>query len=234
VLKIRSLSVFYGNIQALKEISIEIKAGEIVAFIGANGAGKTTTLKGISGLIRIASGKIEFLGQEINGLAPEAIVKKGIAHCPEGRRVFPHLTVRENLEVGAYCRRDRTGILRDLEEVTAFFPILKERREQAAGTLSGGQQQMLAIARSLMAQPKLLMLDEPSLGLAPLLVNEIFSIVQRINQRNTPILLVEQNARMALEVAHKGYVLETGSITLQGKASVLIDNEQVIKAYLGG
>jgi len=234
VLKIRGLSVFYGNIQALKEISIEIKAGEIVAFIGANGAGKTTTLKGISGLIRIASGKIEFLGQEINGLAPEAIVKKGIAHCPEGRRVFPHLTVRENLEVGAYCRRDRTGILRDLEEVTAFFPILKERREQAAGTLSGGQQQMLAIARSLMAQPKLLMLDEPSLGLAPLLVNEIFSIVQRINQRNTPILLVEQNARMALEVAHKGYVLETGSITLQGKASVLIDNEQVINAYLGG
>jgi branched-chain amino acid transport system ATP-binding protein len=198
------------------------------------GAGKTTTLKGISGLVPIASGKIEFLGQEINGLAPEAIVKKGIAHCPEGRRVFPHLTVRENLEVGAYCRRDRTGILRDLEEVTAFFPILKERREQAAGTLSGGQQQMLAIARSLMAQPKLLMLDEPSLGLAPLLVNEIFSIVQRINQRNIPILLVEQNARMALEVAHKGYVLETGSITLQGKASVLIDNEQVIKAYLGG
>lgn len=234
MLKIRSLSVFYGNIQALKEISMEIKAGEIVAFIGANGAGKTTTLKGISGLIRIASGKIEFLGQEINGLAPEAIVKKGIALCPEGRRVFPHLTVRENLEVGAYCRRDRTGILRDLEEVTAFFPILKERREQAAGTLSGGQQQMLAIARSLMAQPKLLMLDEPSLGLAPLLVNEIFSIVQRINQRNTPILLVEQNARMALEVAHKGYVLETGSITLQGKASVLIDNEQVIRAYLGG
>lgn len=233
-MKVRSLSIHYGNIQALKEISIDIDAGEIVAFIGGNGAGKTTALKGISGLIRISSGKIEFLGEEINGLAPEAIVKKGIAHCPEGRRVFPQLTVRENLEMGAYCRKDRSGISRDMEEVMAFFPILKERQEQEAGTFSGGQQQMLAIARSLMSQPKLLMLDEPSLGLAPLIVDEIFSIVRQINKRGTPILLVEQNARMALDSAHKGYVLETGSITLQGKASELIDNEHVIKAYLGG
>jgi branched-chain amino acid transport system ATP-binding protein len=234
VLKVRSLSIHYGNIQALKGISIDIGAGEIVAFIGANGAGKTTALKGISGLIRISSGKIEFLGEEIKGLAPESIVKKGIAHCPEGRRVFPQLTVRENLEMGAYCREDRPGISRDMEEVMAFFPILKERQEQAAGTFSGGQQQMLAIARSLMSHPKLLMLDEPSLGLAPLIVEEIFSIIRQINKRGTPILLVEQNARMALDSAHKGYVLETGSITLQGKASELIDNEHIIKAYLGG
>jgi len=233
-LKVRSLSIHYGNIQALKEISIDIDAREIVAFIGGNGAGKTTALKGISGLIRISSGGIEFLGEEIKGLAPEAIVKKGIAHCPEGRRVFPQLTVKENLEMGAYCRKDRSGISRDMEEVMAFFPILKERQEQAAGTFSGGQQQMLAIARALMSQPKLLMLDEPSLGLAPLIVDEIFSIIRQINKRGTAILLVEQNARMALDSAHKGYVLETGSITLQGKASELIDNEHVIKAYLGG
>ncbi|HYB20239.1 MAG TPA: ABC transporter ATP-binding protein [Thermodesulfobacteriota bacterium] len=234
MLKVRSLSIHYGNIQALKEISIDIDAREIVAFIGGNGAGKTTALKGISGLIRISSGGIEFLGEEIKGLAPEAIVKKGIAHCPEGRRVFPQLTVKENLEMGAYCRKDRSGISRDMEEVMAFFPILKERQEQAAGTFSGGQQQMLAIARALMSQPKLLMLDEPSLGLAPLIVDEIFSIIRQINKRGTAILLVEQNARMALDSAHKGYVLETGSITLQGKASELIDNEHVIKAYLGG
>ena len=233
-MKVRSLSIHYGNIQALKEISIDIDAREIVAFIGGNGAGKTTALKGISGLIRISSGRIEFLGEEIKGLAPEAIVKKGIAHCPEGRRVFPQLTVKENLEMGAYCRKDRSGISRDMEEVMAFFPILKERQEQAAGTFSGGQQQMLAIARSLMSQPKLLMLDEPSLGLAPLIVDEIFSIIRQIHKRGTPILLVEQNARMALDSAHKGYVLETGSITLQGKASELIDNEHVVKAYLGG
>ena len=233
-MKVRSLSIHYGNIQALKEISIDIDAREIVAFIGGNGAGKTTALKGISGLIRISSGGIEFLGEEIKGLAPEAIVKKGIAHCPEGRRVFPQLTVKENLEMGAYCRKDRSGISRDMEEVMAFFPILKERQEQAAGTFSGGQQQMLAIARALMSQPKLLMLDEPSLGLAPLIVDEIFSIIRQINKRGTAILLVEQNARMALDSAHKGYVLETGSITLQGKASELIDNEHVIKAYLGG
>ena len=233
-MKVRSLSIHYGNIQALKEISIDIDAREIVAFIGGNGAGKTTALKGISGLIRISSGGIEFLGEEIKGLAPEAIVKKGIAHCPEGRRVFPQLTVKENLEMGAYCRKDRSGISRDMEEVMAFFPILKERQEQAAGTFSGGQQQMLAIARALMSQPKLLMLDEPSLGLAPLIVDEIFSIIRQINKRGTAILLVEQNARMALDSAHKGYVLETGSITLQGKASELIDNEHVIKAHLGG
>ncbi|MBI5605081.1 MAG: ABC transporter ATP-binding protein [Deltaproteobacteria bacterium] len=234
MLKIRSLSVHYSNIQVLKEVSLDIEAGEIVAFIGANGAGKTTTLKGISGLKGISSGTIEFLGQEINSLSPEAIVRKGIAHCPEGRRIFSELTVKENLEIGAYCRNDRAGVSQDMEEVMSFFPILKEKQAQSGGTLSGGQQQMLAIARSLMARPKLLMLDEPSLGLGPIIVDEIFSIIHRISQQGTTILLVEQNARMALELAHKAYVLETGAITLQGKASELIDNDHVIKAYLGG
>lgn len=234
MLKVRNLSVQYGNIRVLKEVSFDIGAGEIVAFIGANGAGKTTTLKGISGLKGISSGTIEFLGREINGLSPEAIVRKGIAHCPEGRRIFSELTVKENLEIGAYCRNDRAGVSQDMEEVMSFFPILKEKQAQSGGTLSGGQQQMLAIARSLMARPKLLMLDEPSLGLGPIIVDEIFSIIHRISQQGTTILLVEQNARMALELAHKAYVLETGTITLQGKASELIDNDHVIKAYLGG
>lgn len=234
MLKVRNLSVQYGNIRVLKEVSFDIGAGEIVAFIGANGAGKTTTLKGISGLKGISSGTIEFLGREINGLSPEAIVRKGIAHCPEGRRIFSELTVKENLEIGAYCRNDRAGVSQDMEEVMSFFPILKEKQAQSGGTLSGGQQQMLAIARSLMARPKLLMLDEPSLGLGPIIVDEIFSIIHRISQQGTTILLVEQNARMALELAHKAYVLETGTITLQGKASELIDNYHVIKAYLGG
>jgi branched-chain amino acid transport system ATP-binding protein len=234
VLHVEGLSVYYGNIQALKEISIRVEPEEIVALIGANGAGKTTTLKSISGLIKISRGRIDFLGQEITALAPEAIVKRGLAHCPEGRRVFPQLTVKENLEMGAYCRKDREGIMQDMEEVMAFFPILKERQKQPAGTLSGGEQQMLAMARALMAQPRLLMLDEPSLGLAPLVVDEIFEMVRRINGRGTPILLVEQNARMALSLAHKGYVLETGSIALYGKVAELIDNEHVVKAYLGG
>ena len=234
MLHVEGLSVFYGNIQALKEISIGIEPKEVVALIGGNGAGKTTTLKSISGLVRISAGRIDFLGEEITALAPEVIVKRGVAHCPEGRRVFPQLTVKENLEMGAYCRKDREGIMKDMEEVMAFFPILKERPKQPAGTLSGGEQQMLAIARALMGQPRLLMLDEPSLGLAPLVVDEIFDIIRRINGRGTPILLVEQNARMALSLAHKGYVLETGSIALHGKATELIDNEHVVKAYLGG
>jgi branched-chain amino acid transport system ATP-binding protein len=234
MLNIKSLSIHYANIQVLKEISLEIETGEIVAFIGANGAGKTTTLNGISGLKRITSGSIEFLGQKINGLAPEVIVRKGMAHCPEGRRIFSELTVKENLEMGAYGRNDREGIARDMEEMMSFFPILREKQAQSGGTLSGGQQQMLAIARSLMARPKLLMLDEPSLGLGPIIVDEIFSIIQRINQQGTTILLVEQNARMALEIAHKAYVLETGAITLQGKASDLIDHDHVVMAYLGG
>ncbi len=234
MLHVKNLSVYYGNIEVLKEISISVGPGEVVALIGANGAGKTTTLKSISGLIKISAGRIEFLGQEISGLAPEAIVRRGVAHCPEGRRVFPQLTVRENLEVGAYCRKDRPGIMKDMEEGMAVFPILKERERQSAGTLSGGEQQMLAIARALMAQPKLLMLDEPSLGLAPLVVDEIFEMIHRINGQGTTILLVEQNARMALGLAHKGYVLETGSIALQGMASELIDNEHVVNAYLGG
>jgi len=234
VLDVKNLSVYYGNIQVLKEISISVEPGEIAALIGANGAGKTTTLKSISGLIRISGGEIAFLGQPITSLAPEAIVKRGVAHCPEGRRVFPQLTVRENLEVGAYCRKDRPGIMKDMEEGMAVFPILKERERQSAGTLSGGEQQMLAIARALMGRPRLLMLDEPSLGLAPLIVDEIFEIIRRINGQGTTILLVEQNARMALGLAHKGYVLETGTVSLQGRAAELIDNEHVIKAYLGG
>jgi branched-chain amino acid transport system ATP-binding protein len=234
VLSVKGLSVHYGNIQAVREISIGVETGQIVALIGANGAGKTTILKSISGLIRISAGRIDFLGQEITALAPETIVKQGVAHCPEGRRVFPQLTVGENLEMGAYCRKDRQGIMKDMEEVMALFPILRERQKQSAGTLSGGEQQMLAIGRALMGRPRLLMLDEPSLGLAPLIVDEIFEIIRRINGQGTPILLVEQNARMALGLAHKGYVLETGTIFLQGMAAELIDNEHVIKAYLGG
>jgi len=234
VLQVEGLSVYYGNVQALREISLSVEAGEVVTLIGANGAGKTTTLKGISGLVKIAGGGIHFLGQKINGLNPENIVARGVAHCPEGRRVFPLMTLIENLEMGAYCRKDRAGVLRNMEEVMAFFPILQERQKQLAGTLSGGEQQMLAIARSLMANPKLLMLDEPSLGLAPLLVEEIYQITRQINSRGTTILLVEQNARMALSLAHKGYVLETGSIVLEGQASELVENAQVKEAYLGG
>jgi branched-chain amino acid transport system ATP-binding protein len=234
MLKIRNVSMHYGSIQVVNNISLEIKSGEIVAFIGANGAGKTTTLHGISGLKRISSGSIEFFGHEISGLAAEAIVKKGLSHCPEGRRIFSELTVKENLEMGAYCRKDRAAAVQDMEEIMSFFPALKAKQAQSGGTLSGGQQQMLAIARSLMAHPRLLMLDEPSLGLGPIIVDEIFSIIRQISERGTTILLVEQNARMALEIAHKAYVLETGAITLQGKASELIDNEHVIQAYLGG
>jgi branched-chain amino acid transport system ATP-binding protein len=209
-------------------------SGSIVTLIGANGAGKSTALRAISGLIHIAGGEIRFQQQKINGLSPQEIVRLGIAHVPEGRRVFPYMTVRENLLMGAFRRQDRLGIQTDLEKVFAHFPVLKERRNQSAGSLSGGEQQMLAIGRALMSNPQLLLLDEPSLGLAPLMVREVGRIIQDINQQKVGIILVEQNAQMALRLAQKGYVLERGSIIMEGNASALINNEHVKKAYLGG
>ena len=208
--------------------------GAIVTLIGANGAGKSTALRAISGLIAISSGEILFREKKIHGLSPQEIVRSGIAHVPEGRRVFPYMTVKENLKLGAFRRKDKEGIRNDLEGVFEHFPVLRDRRSQRAGSLSGGEQQMLAIGRALMSQPLLLLLDEPSLGLAPLMVKEVGRIIREINQKNVGIILVEQNAQMALRLAHKGYVLETGSVVLQGEASELIDNEHVKKAYLGG
>jgi len=208
--------------------------GAIVTLIGANGAGKSTALRAISGLIAISSGEILLGEKKINGLSPQEIVRSGIAHVPEGRRVFPYMTVKENLKLGAFRRKDKEGIRNDLEGVFEHFPVLRDRRSQSAGSLSGGEQQMLAIGRALMSQPLLLLLDEPSLGLAPLMVKEVGRIIREINQKNVGIILVEQNAQMALRLAHKGYVLETGSVVLQGEASELIDNEHVKKAYLGG
>ena len=232
--RVQNIRVFYERVEALKGISLEIDSGAIVTLIGANGAGKSTTLRAISGLIHPASGEIFFQEKEISGFSPQEIVRAGIAHVPEGRRVFPHMTVRENLNMGAFRRKDKQEIRKDLEGIFEHFPILRERRGQPAGSLSGGEQQMLAIGRALMSHPSLLLLDEPSLGLAPLMVKEVGRIIGEINQRNVGIILVEQNAQMALRLAHKGYVLETGSITLQGLASELIDNEHVRKAYLGG
>jgi branched-chain amino acid transport system ATP-binding protein len=225
--KVESLRVFYERVEALRGISI-------VALIGANGAGKSTTLRAISGLIAIASGEICFEERKLNGLSPQEIVRAGIAHVPEGRRVFPYMTVWENLIMGAFRRRDRAGIQGDLEGVFDHFSILRERRSQRAGSLSGGEQQMLAIGRALMSKPRLLLLDEPSLGLAPIMVKEVGRIILDINQRKVGMILVEQNAQMALRLAQKGYVLETGSIALEGKTSELIDSEHVKKAYLGG
>lgn len=234
MLKVEGLNVFYGAIHALHDCSFEVNEGEIVTLIGANGAGKTTTLHSISGLIPYKSGKIEFLGQSLHGVSPDRIVKCGIAQAPEGRRIFANLTVKENLEMGAYIRKDKQGIKDDLEMVFNHFPRLKERLTQIAGTLSGGEQQMLAIGRTLMSRPKLMLMDEPSMGLAPLLVKEIFSIIKDINQAGTTILLVEQNANMALSIANRAYVLETGKIALQGSAKELAASEAVRKAYLGG
>ncbi|WP_156272546.1 ABC transporter ATP-binding protein [Neomoorella glycerini] len=234
LLKVENLNVYYGAIHALKGIFLEVNEGEIVTLIGANGAGKSTTLKTISGLLRPQSGTITYQGQNINGLPAQAIVKMGISQVPEGRRIFPNLTVRENLELGAYLHRDLEGINKSMQEVFRRFPRLKERQKQMAGTLSGGEQQMLAIGRALMSRPKLMLLDEPSMGLAPILVQEIFNIIREINEQGTTILLVEQNANMALSVAHRGYVLETGRITLAGSAAELASSEAVKKAYLGG
>jgi len=231
---VESINVYYGAIHALKNVSLEVEAGSIVTLIGANGAGKTTTLKTISGILRARTGAIIFENQEISKLPPQAIVGLGISQVPEGRRVFPSMTVLENLEMGAYLRKDKEGIKKDLEMVFARFPRLEERKKQIAGTLSGGEQQMLAIGRALMARPRLMLLDEPSMGLAPLLVREIFDIIKDINSQGTTILLVEQNAHMALSIADKAYVLETGEIVLEGPARELMESEEVKKAYLGG
>jgi branched-chain amino acid transport system ATP-binding protein len=234
VLKVKDIDVYYGAIHALKKLSIEVEQGSIVTLIGANGAGKTTTLKSISGLLKPKNGSILFKGVEITKVAPEKIVGMGISQVPEGRRVFPSMSVLENLEMGAYLRKDKKGIDDDMENVFNRFPRLKERRKQLAGTLSGGEQQMLAIGRALMARPQLMLMDEPSMGLAPLLVKEIFEIIKDINARGTTILLVEQNAHMALSIASKAYVIETGEIVLQGTADQLLKSEEVKKAYLGG
>ncbi|WP_066320083.1 ABC transporter ATP-binding protein [Bacillus sp. FJAT-29814] len=234
MLKVNNINVFYGNIQALKGISLEVKEGEIVTLIGANGAGKSTLLKTLSGLLKPKSGTIEYLGGTISALAPQAIVKAGISHVPEGRRVFSNMSVEENLELGAYTRKDTSGIRKDMEKVYELFPRLLERRKQLSGTLSGGEQQMLAMGRAIMAKPKLLLLDEPSMGLAPLMVKQIFNIIEQINQTGTTVLLVEQNANMALSVADRAYVIETGRIEIAGSAAELQASEDIKKAYLGG
>ena len=233
MLEIKNIETFYGKIQALKGITFNIKKGEIVSLIGANGAGKTTTLLTISGIVKPKKGEIFYNGERIDTLSPDTIVMKGISHVPEGRRVFPYLTVAENLMLGAYLRKDKEEIKNDLERIFKIFPILKERYKQDAGTLSGGEQQMLAIARGLMSKPEVLLLDEPSLGLAPKIVELIFEIILEINKSSGTILLVEQNANMALKISNRAYVLETGKITLQGEASDLLNNEEVKKAYLG-
>ncbi|WP_303850965.1 ABC transporter ATP-binding protein [Seleniivibrio woodruffii] len=234
MLEISNINAFYGNIQALHNVSINIKQGEIITLIGANGAGKTTTLMSISGIVNPKSGEIRFNGEVISGKKPDKIVQMGLAHVPEGRHIFPYLTVMENLDLGAYLRKDKENVKKDLEHVFDLFPRLRERKNQQGGTLSGGEQQMLAISRALMARPKMLLLDEPSLGLAPLIVKQIFDIIKRINQEDgTTIFLVEQNANLALKVAHRGYVMENGHITLEDDAQKLLVNEEVKKAYLG-
>jgi len=234
MLEIRDLHVYYGAIHALKGISLDVPEGAIVTLIGANGAGKTSTLRAIAGLIKNKHGHILSNGQDITGFNPVDIVKTGIVMSPEGRKIFAHLSVLENLYLGAYSRNDKAGIARDLEWVFELFPRLSERRVQKGGTLSGGEQQMLAVGRALMSAPKLVMLDEPSLGLAPLLVKEVFRIIHMINAKGMTVLLVEQNAYAALKVAHQAYVLETGSIILSGTGAELIADERVRKAYLGG
>jgi branched-chain amino acid transport system ATP-binding protein len=234
MLEVKHLNVYYGAIHALKGISFHLHEGEIVALIGSNGAGKSTTLNTISGLLRSRTGEINFQGENIGETPPDEIVKRSIIQVPEGRRIFSSLTVSENLEMGAYIHNDRAQIEQDMEEMFERFPRLRERRKQTGGTLSGGEQQMLAIARGLMARPKLLLLDEPSMGLAPLLVEQIFEIIQDINKRGVSILLVEQNAQMALSIADRGYVLETGKVILEDNAQALLENPQVINAYLGG
>ena len=234
MLKIDNIHVYYGAIHALKGVSLEVRKGEIVTLIGANGAGKSTTLRTVSGLLAPKSGGISFLGENIAGMPAHEIVKHGISQVPEGRRIFAEMSVQENLELGALTRKDKDGVAKDFDLVYRRFPRLEERRKQQAGTLSGGEQQMLAMGRALMSRPKLLLLDEPSMGLAPLLIKEIFSIIEDINREGTTVLLVEQNANMALSIAHRAYVMETGRITLQGAAKDLAASEDVRKAYLGG
>ena len=234
MLRLEGLRAGYGPIEALRGLDLEVREGELVCLLGANGAGKSSTLRAISGLLRARGGRIVFDGREIHGLEPSAILRAGIAHCPEGRRVFPHLTVEENLAMGAYVRRDRAAIAEDLDRVCAHFPILAERRRQAAGTLSGGEQQMLAIARSLMARPRLMLFDEPSLGLAPTVVETTFGVIADIRRGGTTVLMVEQNAFLALRMADRGYVMETGRIVLHGPARDLLHDDHVRAAYLGG
>lgn len=233
MLEIKDLHTYYGNIHALKGVSLSVSQGEVVTLIGSNGAGKTTTLRTIQGLLRPRQGTVLFEGKPLEALSTEAIVRLGISQSPEGRLIFPRMTVQENLEMGAYLRNDTLGIKSDMEKALNLFPRLRERISQKGGTLSGGEQQMLAIGRALMSRPRLLLLDEPSMGLAPMLVSQIFAIVRDINAEGTTILLVEQNARMALSVAHRGYVIQTGQVVVAGTASDLQSNETVRKAYLG-
>ena len=234
MLKLKDIQTFYGNIMALKGVSIDISEGEIITLIGANGAGKSTTLMSICGIVPPKSGEILFMGQPIQEMKPDRIVSLGISQVPEGRRIFPYLSVTENLDMGAFLRNDRENIKRDMAYIFELFPILAERRHQSGGTLSGGEQQMLAISRALMAKPRLLLLDEPSLGLAPLVVKQIFEIIKKVNsEQGTTIFLVEQNANLALKAAHRGYVMENGRITLSDSAANLLTNEDVKKAYLG-
>ena len=233
MLEIKELHTYYGNIHALKGVSLTVKEGEVVTLIGSNGAGKTTTLRTIQGLLRPRQGTILFEGKPLESLSTEAIVRLGISQSPEGRLIFPRMTVQENLEMGAYLRNDTLSIKSDMEKALNLFPRLRERISQKGGTLSGGEQQMLSIARALMSRPRLLLLDEPSMGLAPMLVSQIFAIVRDINAQGTTILLVEQNARMALSVAHRGYVIQTGEVVVTGTATDLQSNETVRKAYLG-
>ena len=233
MLKIRDLSVHYGKIKAVRQIDMDIAKGEIVSLIGANGAGKSTTLRALSGLVKAAGGSVEFEGKDITGWSAKAIVEAGISHCPEGRQIFPRMTVMENLELGAYTRKDTKNLSVEYDRIFDYFPVLAQRRNQMGGTLSGGEQQMLAIGRALMSKPKLLLLDEPSLGLAPLLVEKIFEIIQNINREGMTVLLIEQNAWQALNIANRGYVMETGSVAVTGAASELLHNDHVRRAYLG-
>ena len=233
-LEVENIDARYGRINALTGVSLHVDEGEIVTLIGANGAGKTTTLRSISGLVKIVAGSIRFQGKDLAKSTPDQIVRLGVGHSPEGRRVFPRMTVRENLELGAYTRTSKKEIADDMEQVLATFPRLKERYEQKAGTMSGGEQQMLAMGRALMSRPKVLLLDEPSLGLSPLLVQTIFGVIKDINKRGTTVLLIEQNARQALAIASRGYVLEVGKIAFEGPSAELMSSEAVQAAYLGG
>jgi branched-chain amino acid transport system ATP-binding protein len=233
MLTLTGIHAGYGNIEALHGIDLEVREGEIVTLIGANGAGKTSTLMTICGCVKARAGKVSFSGRDITGLRSDEIVKLGLVQSPEGRKIFPRLSVQENLEMGAFIRNDKDGIAKDMKRVYDLFPILGERRTQAGGTLSGGEQQMLAVGRAMMSRPRLLLLDEPSLGLAPLIVTRIFEVIQQLNKEGTTILLVEQNARSALKLAHRGYVMETGNITMTDDAKKLLEDERVKSAYLG-
>ena len=234
MLRLEGVVAGYGTTACLKGVSLSVQAGEIVTLLGANGAGKSTTLLAVSGLVQLSQGAVMLNGARLNGLPPEAIAGRGVGHVPEGRRIFPRLTVLENLQLGAYLRRDQAGVAQDFERIFELFPLLRDRRRQLAGTLSGGEQQMLAMGRGLMGRPALLLLDEPSLGLAPKLVQAVFDVIRRIHQAGTTVLLVEQNARLALAVAHRGYILEAGSIALADAATALAKNPRVKAAYLGG